>query len=118
MSNTTVKTATLPATLTLDDTVRLSGELSSLLDGRLQLNTVPALDDAGFAALCNLPVDALITLSIAQNPAMRSPPPDAKVTISRLYHDSITLEFAPSDTEVASYYRQAIANAQTEPNTK
>jgi hypothetical protein len=66
MSNTTVRIATLPAALVLDDTVRISGELSSLLDGRLLLDIIPPLDAAGSAALFNLPIDALLTLSIWQ----------------------------------------------------
>ncbi len=114
MSNTTVPIATLPAALVLDDTVRISGELSSLLDGRLLLDIIPPLDAAGSAALFNLPIDALPTLSISQKNTLRAPPPDAKVKIFRLYHDSITLEFAPSDAELAGYYRQAITAAQTD----
>lgn len=117
MSNTTAQTGKLPATLALDDTVRLSGLLSSLLDGRLQLDTVPPLDAAGSAALFNLPVDALVTLSIADNHGLRSPPAEARVKISRLYHDSITLEFEASDAELAGYYRKAIAAAQDEEST-
>jgi diguanylate cyclase (GGDEF)-like protein len=112
MSNTTAHAGKLPAILALDDNVRLSGVLTSLLDGRLQLDTIPPIDAAGSAALFNLPVDALVTLSIADNYSMPYPPADAKVKISRLYHDSITLEFETSDAELADFYRKAIADAQ------
>lgn len=111
MPNEQAPTATLPAILALDDNVRLSGQLSSLLDGRLQLDTV--LDAAGSAALFNLPVDALVTLCLANSDAPLHRPADAKVKIARLYHDSITLEFAESDRELATLYADALARAQT-----
>lgn len=111
MPNDPPQPAKLPATLALDDAVQLSGQLSSLLDGRLQLDTV--LDADGSAALFNLPVDALVTLSIASTDIVQNPPADAKVKISRLYHDSITLEFTASDADLATLYLKAIAEAKS-----
>jgi diguanylate cyclase (GGDEF)-like protein len=111
MSNPPAQPTKLSAILALDDAVQLSGPLSSLLDGRLQLDTV--LDAAGSAALFNLPVDALVTLSIIETDAVRHRPADAKVKIAGLYHDSITLEFAAADAELATLYEGAIAEAQS-----
>ncbi|MCB1705421.1 MAG: DUF1631 family protein [Halioglobus sp.] len=115
MPNEQAPTATLPAILALDDTVRLTGQLSPLFDGRLQLDTV--LDAAGSAALFNLPVDALVTLSIADTGTPLRRPADAKVKIARLYHDSITLEFDESDRELATLYADALAKAQAAAET-
>ncbi len=111
MSNPLTQPTKLSAILALDHAVQLSGHLSSLLDGRLQLDTV--LDAAGSAALFNLPVDALVTLSIIETDVVRHRPADAKVKIARLYHDSITLEFAAADAELAALYEGAIAQAQS-----
>ena len=110
MPNDPEQPAKLAATLALDETVQLSGQLSSLLDGRLQLETV--LDAAGSEALFNLPVDALVTLSITDLDNVQHPPGDAKVKIARLYHDSITLEFDASSAELAPLYAKAITDAQ------
>ncbi|MBK6738602.1 MAG: DUF1631 family protein [Haliea sp.] len=112
MSSAPAQTGKLLATLALDDAVHLSGQLSSLMDGRLQLDTVPPLNAAGSAALFNLPAGALVTLSVNNAHDARSPLAAAKVKISRLYNDTITLEFSAADGELASRYREAIAEAQ------
>jgi diguanylate cyclase (GGDEF)-like protein len=112
MSSAPAQTGKLLATLALDDAVHLSGELSSLMDGRLQLDTVPPLNAAGSAALFNLPAGALVTLSLNNAHDAPSPLVAAKVKISRLYNDTITLEFRAADGELASRYREAIAEAQ------
>ena len=109
MPNEPPPTAKLAAILALDDAVRLSGHLSSLIDGRLQLDTV--LDADGSAALFNLPVDALLTLSIVDTGVLQHRPANARVKIARLYHDSITLEFDAADAELAPLYIDAIAKA-------
>jgi diguanylate cyclase (GGDEF)-like protein len=109
MSNATAQKGRLSATLVLDDTVSLSGELSSLLDGRLQLDDVHTLDASNPTPVFNLAAGSMATLSIPGTDPAHKPLKDARVTICRLYHDSITLEFATSDTELAARYRAAIA---------
>ncbi|MCB1688382.1 MAG: DUF1631 family protein [Halioglobus sp.] len=111
MPNDQEQPAKLAATLALDERVQLCGQLSSSLDGRLQLDTV--LDAAGSEALFNLPVDAVVTLSISDTDVVRHPPGDAKVKIARLYHDSITLEFDASNADLATLYLKAIADAES-----
>jgi diguanylate cyclase (GGDEF)-like protein len=111
MPNDQQQPAKLSASLALGDEVQLSGQLSSLSDGRLQLETV--LDAAAAEALFNLAVDAAITLSITDTHRLKHTPGDAKVKIARLYHDSITLEFDASNADLSTLYLNAIEQAQS-----
>ncbi len=109
MSNVPSQQGKLLATLVLDDAVELAGHISSLVDGRLRLEVVQTADpgagapatltEAGTFATLSLPPDGL---------AEAAPLEDARVKISMLQDDSMTLEFAPPDSEVAARYREAI----------
>ena len=106
MSNIPAPQGKLSATLLLDDAVQLAGHISSLLDGRLRLDGVQPL--GGPANGVRTAPGSFATLSIsAANPLPR-PLEDVRVRISRLYEDSLTLEFSPSDADVAARYREAI----------
>jgi diguanylate cyclase (GGDEF)-like protein len=109
MPNVPAQPGKLSATLVLDDAVRLAGQLSSLLDGRLQLDTVQTLGAQDAAVPMNIQAGAVAMLSIADTGLTQAPLEEARVKISRLQHDSITLEFVPSDSDVAARYRAAIA---------
>ncbi len=109
MPNAPAQPGMLPATLILDNAVRLAGQLSSLLDGRLQFDVVQSLKTRDTAASINLQAGAVVTLSITDTGLTQVPLEDARVRVSRWHHDSITLEFAPTDSDVASRYRDAIA---------
>lgn len=109
MSNVPAPSGKLSATLVLEDSVRLYGQISSLLDGRLQLDAVQVLDTPDSAAHINVQAGAVATLSICDAGPAQVSLEDASVRISRQYQDSITVEFAPTDTDVAARYREVIA---------
>jgi diguanylate cyclase (GGDEF)-like protein len=98
----------LAATLVLDEDVRLSGLLSSLLDGRLQLDDVQTLQSTD-NALGKLRKGAVATLSLPGTTTAQGPLEHVQVKIAKLHQDSMTLEFAAADTAVAARYREAIA---------
>jgi diguanylate cyclase (GGDEF)-like protein len=108
MSNVPAPQGKLSATLVLDDAVRLAGEISSLLDGRLRLDDVQSLDVHGTSHIVDAVSGSFATLSIAQADPLPCPLAEVRVKISRQHEDSLTLEFAPSDAEVAARYREAI----------
>ena len=118
MPNAPAQPGKLPATLLLDDAVCLAGQLSSLLDGRLQFDGAQILDRPDSTDPINVEQGAVATLSISGAGRAQRPLEEARVKISRQNQDSITLEFAPADTEVATRYRKAIAGgiaAEPEP---
>jgi len=113
MSNATAQPGTLSATLILDDAVRLAGQISSLLDGRLQLDAIQPLDHPDSIDLIPVEPGAMAFLSIPGAGARQIPLKEVRVRIATRYHDSLTLEFAVGDTEVAAHYREAIAGGST-----
>ena len=108
MPNAPTQPGKLFATLALDTTVRLKGEISCLLDGRLQLSSLlhaggPSPDGAisaelGSAGMLSIPEDYETQHSLAEAP----------VKIADHYDDTITLEFSVADSELAKKYREAI----------
>ncbi|HEY6130373.1 MAG TPA: hypothetical protein VIV27_00055, partial [Halioglobus sp.] len=109
MSITPAQPGKLSAILLLNDAVRLAGQLSSLLDGRLQLDAVRTLGSPDSATPINIESGSLAMLSLPGAGSAQRPLEDARVRVSGLARDSITLEFAVSDTDVAARYREAIA---------
>lgn len=101
------------ATLVLEDDVRLGGVLSTLLDGRVQLEAVEALDDPEGHEPIAIKTGSSATLAIAGNPP--GAPANAKVTISGLSGDSIALAFDLADQPLALRYREAIAQGPVTP---
>ncbi len=102
MPNAPAQSGKLSATLVLDDAVRLAGQLSSLLDGRLQLDVVQTLDTRDTTAPIDVQAGAVATLSIPDTGLAQIPLEDARVRVSRLRDDCITLEFASSDSDLGS----------------
>jgi diguanylate cyclase (GGDEF)-like protein len=98
----------LAATLVLEDAMRLSGELSLLLDGRLQLDGVRPEASQDLHRPINLAKGRMVTLFMRES-AAGQPLEAAKMKISRLFQDSITLEFEAGDTAIAARYRELIS---------
>ncbi len=109
MPNAPAQPGKLSANLLLDGAVRLAGQLSSLLDGRLQLDAVQTLDTRNTTATINIEAGAVATLSIPDTGLTQAPLEDATVRVARLGDNCITLEFASSDSGLAVRYREAIA---------
>ena len=109
MPNAPAQPGKLPASLVLEGAVHLAGQLSSLLDGRLQLDAVQTLDTRDTKATANLQSGAMATLSIPDTGLAQVPLEAATVKVSRLRDGCITLEFAPADSELAARYRDVIA---------
>lgn len=109
MSNVPAQQSKLSATLVLDDAVELAGQISSLMDGRLKLECVQPVGDTSDAEVRGTRPGSFATLSLSPDAdACPEPLEDVRVKISVLQDDSIMLEFAPSDSDVASRYREAI----------
>ena len=106
MSNIPAPHGKLSATLVLDDAVQLAGHISSLMDGRLRLDGVQAVGDPA-NGVCTAP-GSFATLSISAANPLPQPLKDVRVKISKRYENSLTLEFASSDADVAARYREAI----------
>jgi diguanylate cyclase (GGDEF)-like protein len=83
--------------------------VSSLLDGRLQLDAVQALDSRDTNVPVNVQSGAIATLSIPDTGLTQTPLEAATVKVARLGYNCITLEFAPADSELAARYRDVIA---------
>jgi len=109
MPNAPAQPGKLSANLVLDGAVRMAGQLSSLLDGRLQLDAVQTLDTRDTTAAINIKAGTVATLSIPDTGLTQAPLEDATVRVARLGDNSITLEFASSDSGLAVRYREAIA---------
>ena len=112
MSNVPAQQGKLSATLVLDDAVRLAGQISSLLDGRLRLDGVQSIDVPATSHIVDTVSGSFATLSIAQADPLPCPLEEVRVKIASLHEDSLTLEFAPSDAEVAARYREAITGLE------
>ena len=108
MSDSPAQAGKLSATLTLEDDSRLHGVLSTLLDGRLQLESVEPLDDPDPMEPIAVERGSPAVLSVdggVQDEALHR----ATVTISDIYDDNITLVFAAGDAAIASKLRETIA---------
>ncbi|GAB5452069.1 MAG: hypothetical protein Hals2KO_23970 [Halioglobus sp.] len=92
--------------LSLGEDSRLTGELSQLLDGSVQLDAARPLDDQ--PTLQPKPGD-FATLSLHTDHARDASLSQARVRVSVVNHDCITLEFADSASDLAARYRQAIS---------
>lgn len=115
MSNVPVQPARLSATLTLDDAVQLAGLISSQMDGRLRLDRVQPVGEVGYPEEIATAPGSTATLSLSwRDGSEHEALEDARVIISRREAGSMTLEFSPPDSAVATRYREAIT-AETTP---
>ena len=108
MPNAPEQPGKLLATLVVGDAMRLAGEISCLLNGHLQLNAVLPPDGLHPSKPISLEVGAVGRLSIPDDSHDFSELGDAKVRVSNQNHNTITLEFAADDQELAGRYRKAI----------
>jgi diguanylate cyclase (GGDEF)-like protein len=113
MPNIPAQQGKLSATLVLDDAVELAGQISSMMDGRLRLDRIQPVGEPDAPDAINTEPGSFATLSLcSRTDSLPEPLEDARVKISRLHKDSLTLEFSPPDSDVAMRYREAIT-AQT-----
>ncbi len=110
MSNLEAQPGKLAATLVLDNEVRLAGQLSSLLDGRLELDSVALADEPGGGEV-DVQIGSFATLSVPPGQDESSALSDTRVKIANVFRDCITLEFAASDNEMAQRFRDVIAGS-------
>ena len=94
----------LPATLTLDGPLHLTGDLSSLLDGRLQMNSSRLLDPHAAPGKVTIKPGTAAMLSVTGTAL-----DETRVNITGVSSDCITLEFPQPDCEIAQRYRKMIA---------
>ena len=109
MSNTTSQTGKLYATLVPDNGASLTGELSSLLDGRLRLESTQVLEQQGSDDPTSVALGSEATLSLSGAENTGASLENARVRIANLYDDCLTLEFLPGEKKTAELYRQVIA---------
>jgi diguanylate cyclase (GGDEF)-like protein len=109
MSSKPEKTGKLTATLTLENAVSISGQLSLLLDGRVQLHCDQPLASTHSGAGKNPVAGAAATLSVHRSQTAPVALADARVKVSGIGDNAITLEFVHGDGGLAARYREAIA---------
>jgi diguanylate cyclase (GGDEF)-like protein len=109
MSNVPLQPGSLTATLLLNNALRLTGQLSPLLDGRLQLDVSRTPDSPELTGPLAIELGSTALLSISAAGTAPSPLKEAKVKIAKRYRDSLTLEFTPTESDAAAHYRAALA---------
>lgn len=115
MSNAPAQPGTLSAILVLDDTAQMAGEISTLLDGRLQLEGVEAITQDSGENPVSATAGTTATLSItdAGDPDLRA----IQVRIAEATRDCITLELPPAEGDKAARIRKVIAQrCDAQPN--
>jgi diguanylate cyclase (GGDEF)-like protein len=96
------------ATLQLQDSMVISGVLSSLRDGRLQLRSIRLLQGPASGGEVKLRPGMVATLSLDNAEHYTQPPDISPVTLSRVAGDSLTLEFADQNGATARRYRDLV----------
>ncbi|RLA48198.1 MAG: diguanylate cyclase [Gammaproteobacteria bacterium] len=109
MLNAQAPSSALQATLKLEGPVHLTGELSALLDGRLQLGATQLLEGPPDGGKVSLKCGSVAMLSVTSTGALDGSLHDAQVSIAGISGDCITLEFADPAGACALSYRNAIA---------
>jgi len=110
MPNVQAQPAALQAILTLAGDVRLAGEVSALLDGRLQLAAARVVESRAGGGKISLRPGMMATLSITLPGA--GSPDETRVCIAGISGDCITLEFADGQagTRTAQSYLEGITD--------
>ena len=96
------------ATLQLQDSMVISGELSALRDGRLQLGAIRLRQGPASGGEVKLRPGMVATLSLDNAESYHQPPDISPVTLSRVAGDSLTLEFADQNGATARRYRELV----------
>ena len=86
----------------------VSGELSALRDGRLQLGSIRLLQGPASGGEVKLRPGMVATLSLDNAECYPQPPDVSPVTLSRVAGDSLTLEFADQNSATARRYRELV----------
>jgi hypothetical protein len=101
------------ATLTLENAASVSGNLSLLLDGRLQLRCDKPIAPMRSNTGARLTAGVVATLSVSDSDAAALSLGDARVKVSDIRDETITLEFAQGEGELAARYRKALSGRFT-----
>ena len=102
MSDAPTQPRKLLATLVVDDTTRVSGQLASLRDGQLVLTGPEILRAWEKPRLKDMLSSAFATLSLA-NQGTRTPPLEhIRVKVSEFYENRLTLQFVSSNHALAN----------------
>jgi diguanylate cyclase (GGDEF)-like protein len=109
MLNPQAQPSALQAALQLEGSVRLTGELSTLLDGRLQLGATRLLQGPAGGGKVSLRSGTFAMLSMTSMDTGAGSLQEIQVSIAGISGDCITLEFADPDADAARGYRNAIA---------
>tara|TARA_R110000823_G_scaffold130015_15_gene258030 strand:- start:21976 stop:26007 length:4032 start_codon:yes stop_codon:yes gene_type:complete len=111
MPNDTAPPGALPATLVTDDAVEFAGQLTSLLDGQLELD----ITQTGQNTQPTPPRGAYATLSVPAHLECSAALGSTRVRISDVASNRFSLQFAAEDSDIASRFRDAIAAAASRP---
>lgn len=109
MSDNPEQPGRVDATLTLSDAVSLSGYVTLLLDGRVQLHCGKPLAPMHTGAGGRLATGGVAMLSLRHSGTSALVLKDVKVTISAVYDDTVSLEFNAGENALATRYRELIA---------
>jgi len=109
MLNAQAQSSALQATLKLEGPVCLAGELSALLDGRLQLGATRILEGPDTGGKVSLKAGTVAMLSLTSTGAGAGSLDEIQVRIAGISGDCVTLEFVDPGTAAAHGYRDAIA---------
>ena len=109
MPHTSAKDGQLLADLVLDNTLQLSGRVSTLFDGRLRLDNVDVLAISDVEPATPIQPDSYGTLTIAEANVAGTGLDPVRVNISGTIEMGLTLEFTHAQRTLASRYRDAIA---------
>jgi diguanylate cyclase (GGDEF)-like protein len=118
MQESLAQTTDFAATLQLQDAIQVSGDLSALKDGRLQLGPIRILQGPASGGELKLRAGMVATLSLDNADSYPQPPDISPVTLTRVSGDRLTLEFADSNSATARRYRELVADAKPAPRSE
>ena len=115
MSDALAQSAAFFATLDLEDSIRVGGELATQKDGCLQLGATRLLRGPASGGKVTLRPGMVATLSLDHADAYDNAPDISPVTLTRISGDSITLAFADNNCAAARRYREIVGSAAPPP---
>ena len=118
MPNTSAKDGHLLAALVLDNTVQLSGRVSTLPDGRLRLDDADVLATSDIEPTSPIEPDCYGILTIAEADVAGTSLEPVRVNISGTIETGLTLEFTRAQHKLASRYRDCHHGRQRRAGTR